>query len=249
MDIDLHTHTTASDGKLAPAELLQRAVSKGLRMLSITDHDTLAAYEEKHRAALTLIPGVEFSTAWHHVSVHIVGLNVALASSALREGVLRQQQARRQRAAFIDARLQRLGIAGALEGARSIAGSDDNIGRPHFAEYLVRAGAARSIQHAFSRFLKTRDCDSLRFWAPLAEVVGWIRAAGGIAVLAHPLKYRLSRGQLAALVEEFMEAGGRGLEVISGRQPPGTTRELARLCNARRLYASCGSDFHLPDQP
>jgi len=179
----------------------------------------------------------------------VVGLNVDLQSTALEEGINRQQDARRQRAEHIADRLAQLGIPDALDGAQRIAGHGNNIGRPHFAEHLVHVGAVRSINQAFDKFLKTGVCDSTRFWATLPQVVSWIRGASGIAVLAHPLKYKFTRTQFSALVDDFMEAGGQGLEVISGKQNTQETKELARICVQRQLLASCGSDFHQPGQP
>jgi len=251
MHIDLHTHTLASDGKLTASELIQRAVTRGVEMLAITDHDTVAAYQEIRRtpAGLTLIPGIEFSTAWDNTGVHVIGLNVNLKSAALGEGVHRQQDARRQRAEFIAGRLAKLGIPDTLAGAQQIAGHGNNIGRPHFAEHLVNIGAARSINQAFTKFLKAGVCDSTRYWATLPQVIRWIRDAGGVAVLAHPLKYKFSRTKFAALLDDFMEAGGLGLEVISGKQHARETEELAQICVQKQLFASCGSDFHQPDQP
>ena len=250
MHIDLHTHTLASDGKLSAAELLQRAADRGVEMLSITDHDTVAAYQElgQTRPAMTLVPGIEFSTTWRNTGVHVVGLNVDLKSSALKESIGRQQEARRQRAEHIAARLGKLGIHDALAGAQRIAGHANNIGRPHFAEHLVNIGAARSFNHAFDKFLKAGVCDSTRYWATLPQIIRWIRDAGGIAVLAHPLKYKFTHVKFSAMVDDFMEAGGLGLEVISGKQDIQATRELARICVERQLLASCGSDFHQPDQ-
>ena len=250
MRIDLHTHTRASDGGLSAPDLLERAIANGVEMLSITDHDTVAAYREIDGpgTALTLVPGIEFSTAWRHTGVHVVGLNVSLKSDALQEGIARQQGARRRRAEYIAERLAKLGIHDALHGVERIAGNG-NIGRPHFAEYLVNVGAARSINHAFDKFLKSASCDNISYWASLPQIIGWIRDADGIAVLAHPLKYKFTRTKLAVMLDDFMEAGGQGLEVISGRQTAQDTRDLAMLCEQRRLLASCGSDFHQPDQP
>ena len=250
MHIDLHTHTLASDDRLSAPDLIQRAIAKGVKMLSITDHDTVAAYQEIHSAGagLTLIPGIEFSTTWRNTGVHVVGLNVDLQSAALQESVARQQSARRQRAEHIADRLTKLGIRDALDGAARIAGNG-NIGRPHFAEYLVKIGASRSINQAFAKFLKTGSCDSTRYWATLPQIINWISDAGGLAILAHPLKYKFTRTKFTALLDDFLESGGRGLEVISGRQTAHATHELAQVCVERHLLASCGSDFHQPDQP
>lgn len=250
MRVDLHTHTNSSDGGLSAPNLLQRAIAKGVDMLSITDHDTVAAYRDIDRSGetLTLVPGIEFSTVWRHTGVHVVGLNVNLNSDALQDGIARQQGARQQRAEYIAGRLAKLGIHDVLPSVQLIAGNG-NIGRPHFAEHLVRIGAARSINHAFSKYLKSASCDNTSYWASLPQIIGWIRDAGGIAVLAHPLKYKITRTKLCAMLDDFMQAGGQGLEVISGRQTAQDTRDLAMLSGQRQLLASCGSDFHQPEQP
>jgi len=249
MHIDLHTHTNFSDGKLSPDELIQRAVSNGVEMLSITDHDTVAAYQQlnKENISIRLIPGIEFSTFWNKTGIHIIGLNVDLDSTALKEAVTYQHQARHVRAAAIAERLEKLGVKDALTGAQLIAGND-NIGRPHFAQHLFNIGAVTSINQAFEKFLDAKSGDIKKYWATLPRIISWIRDAGGIAVLAHPLKYKLTRTRLTTMLDDFIEAGGHGMEVISGRQLAQQTKDLAKLCQQKNLLASCGSDFHQPDQ-
>ena len=249
MHIDLHTHTNFSDGKLSPDDLIQRAVSNGIDILSITDHDTVNAYYQlgKIDAPITLIPGIEFSTFWNKIGIHIVGLNVDLDSDALKEAIAHQHQARRARSEAISERLEKLGVKDAFTGAQQIAGND-NIGRPHFAQHLVNTGAATSINHAFEKFLDSKSGDIKKFWATMPQIVAWIRDAGGIAVLAHPLKYKLTRTKLIELLDDFIEAGGHGIEVISGKQLAHETSDLAKICDQKDLLASCGSDFHQPDQ-
>lgn len=250
MRIDLHTHTSVSDGKLSPADLIGRASAKGIQLLSITDHDTVDAYRQidLKAAAPRLIPGIEFSTYWNKTGIHIVGLNIDLNSSALHEGIRLQHEARGIRARAIAHKLEKHGIENALDAARAIAGND-NIGRPHFARHLVDLGVAKNIEDAFKKFLGAGKAGDIRkYWAPLPQIIDWIRTAGGVAVLAHPLKYKLSRSRLIALIDDFAEAGGQGMEVISGKQPAPAIRQLARICNQKELLASCGSDFHQPDQ-
>ena len=246
MNIDLHTHTNASDGKLTPAELLQRAEDRGIDLLSITDHDTVAAYSKIQSSPLTLIPGIEFSTCWHSAGIHIVGLNIDLKSDVIRVAITYQTTARHRRAEEIAAKLERNGIKDAFTGAQQIAGND-NIGRPHFAEYLVQAGACVSVEEAFKKFLGSGKAGDIRkFWAAMPQIIDWIRAAGGIAVLAHPLTYRMTRMKLSLLLDDFIAAGGQAIEVVSGKQMPHDTRNLANICSQKNLLASCGSDFHQP---
>jgi predicted metal-dependent phosphoesterase TrpH len=250
MIFDLHSHTTCSDGTLTPPDLVARAVAMGVSHLAITDHDTVDAYRNLSASpGLTLIPGIEFSTAWNRIGVHILGLNIDPGSAAIREGVRFQHGARRQRAEHIAEKLEKYGLGNALDGARGFA-SADNIGRPHFARYMVASGFVRSEQEAFKRYLGAgKPCDIRQHWAEPQQVVDWIRAAGGSAVLAHPAKYNLTRSRLLALVEDFKRWGGEGLEVVSGQQLAATTRDLARLCESQGLAASWGSDFHRPGQP
>jgi predicted metal-dependent phosphoesterase TrpH len=249
MHIDLHTHTNFSDGKLSPDALVQRAMANGVEMLSITDHDTVSAYQHFNAANpdITLIPGIEFSTFWNKTGIHIVGLNIDLHSDALLEAIAHQHQARRSRSEAIAERLEKQGIRDALAGAQQIAGND-NVGRPHFARHIVNTGAAESINQAFDKYLDSRSGDIRKFWATLPQIVSWIRDAGGLAVLAHPLKYKLTRTKLVELLDDFIEAGGHGMEVISGKQPEYLASDLAKLCKQKNLLASCGSDFHQPDQ-
>ena len=248
MNIDLHTHTNVSDGKLSPGELLQRAEDRGIEILSITDHDTVAAYSSIKNSSLVLVPGVEFSTRWSNTGIHIVGLNIDLQSDAISEALAWQTTARHKRAEEIAAKLERKGVTDALEGAQKIAGND-NIGRPHFAEYLVQTGACVSIEEAFKKYLGSgKSGDIRKYWAAMPQIIDWIRAAGGIAVIAHPLTYRLTRMKLSLLLDDFITAGGQAIEVVSGKQLPDDTRNLARLCKQKKLKASCGSDFHQPDK-
>ena len=249
MHYDLHTHTTASDGTLAPAELLARAVAHGVTHLAITDHDTVAAYNRlPARPDLALVPGIELSTRWRRIGVHVLGLGIALDEPTLAAGIAAQQSARQRRAGRIAARLVRAGLPDLLAAAEALGGG--SVGRPHFAAALVEQGHVTDVRAAFRRYLGAGKPGDVRSeWASLDEVIGWIAAAGGIAVLAHPAQYRLTRTKLRELVADFRAAGGRGLEVVSGRQHPELTARLAELADEAGLLASAGSDFHRPDRP
>ena len=250
MRIDLHTHTTASDGKLEPLELCQRAASRGVQFLSITDHDTCAAYRELSEIValpVPLIPGIEFSSCWKSTGIHILGLNLKLQSTILKSAIEYQQTARTLRAKQIAVRLEKHGIENTLPHVKRIAGNT-YIGRPHFAQHLVDIGRVKNIKDAFRKFLGPgKPGDVKENWAPLKQIVDWIREAGGTAVLAHPAKYGLTWTKLRALLDDFSAAGGRGMEVISGQQQPELTRRLGTLSVQKRLLASCGSDFHRPE--
>ncbi len=247
---DLHTHTTASDGELEPAELLALATVRGVTHLAITDHDTVAALESLHSTgSISLVPGIELSTCWRKTGVHVVGLAIDVASGELERGIRRQQDARGRRAAKIAARLVRLGLPDPLPAVAAIAG-DAGIGRPHFARHLVAEGQAKDMRQAFRRYLGPGKAGDVRSeWASLTEVIGWIRSAGGVAVLAHPLHYGLTWTRLNELLADFRAAGGRAVEVVSGRQDAELTSRLAALAGDAGLLASVGSDFHRPGTP
>jgi 3',5'-nucleoside bisphosphate phosphatase len=251
MNIDFHCHTTASDGSLSPEALLELAEQREIDMLSITDHDTLNAYHQIAESgnAIQIIPGIELSSQWKRRGVHIVGLNVGLSSPSILEAVEQQSNARRERAELIAEKLERLGFDGCLAGASSHASGAHQIGRPHFARYLVEIGAVSNIQQAFKRYLGAGKAGDIKDqWASPEKVISWIRDAGGVAVLAHPTKYKLTRTKLIELLADFKAAGGEAMEVISGAQLPSVTRDMARLCQDIGLDASCGSDFHAPNQ-
>ncbi|MEQ8517372.1 MAG: PHP domain-containing protein [Chromatocurvus sp.] len=246
--VDFHTHTLASDGALAPAELMTRAAQAGVSMLAMTDHDTLEGYlEGRHLAAghgVSLVPGVELSCQWSGAGIHVVGLGFDVDAPVLADGIASLQAARAGRAEEIAARLEKRGYAGALAGARACAGGSQ-IGRPHFARWMVDAGHVADVGVAFHRYLgRGRIGDVKACWPSLASVTGWLADAGGIAVVAHPLQYRFTRMKLRRLLTDFRAAGGRGLEILSGRQEANQTAAMARLARDFDLYASVGSDFH-----
>ena len=248
MHADLHTHSTASDGRLSPAELVAAAREAGVQMLSITDHDVADAYAGLVApAGLTVVPGIEFSSRHANRGVHVVGLNVVLDGDAMRTALAAQRAARLERAGRIGEQLAKRGLPHALDGAARHAGGALP-GRVHFAAWLVEIGACASPAKAFRKYLG-RGGGIIDTWPPVAEVIGWIRDAGGDAVLAHPAKYGLSRARLDALARAFRAAGGTALEVVSGAQHPDLTRDLAVLAERHGLAASAGSDFHQPDQP
>ncbi|MCP1728592.1 putative metal-dependent phosphoesterase TrpH [Natronospira proteinivora] len=249
-DLDLHTHSTASDGRLSPGELVALADQAGVRRLALTDHDTVAGLAEAERAAaeheMTLIPGVEISAQWSRQEIHVVGLWIDPRHPALEQALAEQAERRNHRAERIARKLAQRGIDGALAGAQALA-DGGSVTRAHFARWLVDAGHVKDFPQAFRRYLgKGKPAAVGMDWPELDTVVGWIRAAGGLAVLAHPLKYRLTATRLRALLADFSAMGGLGMEVRSG----GEDAERLRHCLARaedyELLASMGSDFHAP---
>jgi predicted metal-dependent phosphoesterase TrpH len=246
---DLHAHTWFSDGTLAPQALLERAAARGLTHLAITDHDTTAAFEAIDPAwiapGLQLLPGVEISTLWEHQEVHIVGLGIDCANQTLQSLLQAQQRLRRERAATMDLRLQKAGICGLLDYLASLPCAA--VGRNHVAQFLLDRGIARSKEHAFKNFLGERGkYGASAHWCSIEAAVTAIRAAGGIAILAHPNRYRIGNPALRRLVGEFAAVGGEGLEVSYSNLDADRLDHLASLCLANGLWASTGSDFHTP---
>ncbi|BFM20421.1 PHP domain-containing protein [Gilvimarinus japonicus] len=250
MKIDLHMHSNCSDGELTPEALVARAKEAGLDAIALTDHDTIAGLARARCAAehegMTLINGIEFSTRWGKIGVHVVGLGLNADSAELQQAIAAQQQARIDRNLTIAGKLEKLGARNIYQRATELAGGSQ-IGRPHFAQLLVEDGLVKTVASAFKKYLGAGKVGDIKQqWPPLDEIVATILAAGGVAVLAHPAKYRLTRTKLRALTAGFAEAGGGAIEVISGYQPSGLAKDLAAMANEFGLASSCGSDFHRP---
>jgi predicted metal-dependent phosphoesterase TrpH len=231
---------------------MQRACAQGVGTLAVTDHDSVSAWPELCAArpdGLTLISGIELSARWGTLDVHVVGLNVTPDAPSLAAGVEQQRAAREVRAERIAHKLARRRIPDPLAGARHHAGNAV-IGRPHFAAHLVDCGAVPDAKTAFKRYLGNGKVGYVRTqWPEVGTVIDWIHAAGGQAVLAHPLKYTISASKRRVLVAAFKADGGDGLEVISGNQVAAQTEHAATLCRKAGLLASVGSDFHTPAHP
>jgi len=253
LKVDFHIHSNCSDGELEPRDILQTAEEAGCEMVSITDHDSIAAYEELEGGLksemLGIVPGCEFSVSWERHEVHIVGLNFDLRSSGLKSAITRQHSIRRNRSLAIAQRLETVGGTDILAKAssRSVKGPP---GRLHFAQVLLAQGIVRNVQQAFDRFLAPGQPAFVETsWISLSEICEVIQSAGGVAVVAHPLKYGFSNKRLMELLEHFRSVGGDALEVISGNQNRDKTTHLARLARKFDFAASVGSDFHRPNAP
>ncbi len=247
---DLHSHSTASDGELTPTELVHRACARGVDVLGLTDHDVLDGLSEAVLAAsrlgLILVPGVEISVSWQGRLVHIVGLGIDASNQRLQQGLMELRAKRRIRAAEISRRLERLGIPGAAEGAQLIS-RGDVLSRSHFARFLVKQGFARDFKAAFKRYLGHGKAAFVPCeWSRLGEAVGWIKGAGGQAVVAHPARYQMSRRLLQEFLAEFRQLGGCGIEVVSSSHSHQETTTMAAYAQQFGLLASAGSDFHTP---
>lgn len=253
MKVDLHSHSSCSDGLLSPAELVERAVVRGVDMLALTDHDELAGLAPARAAAaqwgLRLINGVEISVQWEDTTLHIVGLNVDPEHALLVDGLAAIRDGREQRAQRMADSLAAAGITGSLEGARRYAKNPQLLSRSHFARYLVEAGHARDTSAVFRNFLTPGKPGYVPHqWAALTDAMGWIAGSGGLAVLAHPGRYPLNQQQAEKLLGEFVELGGAALEVVTGSHTPEEFVIWARYAKRFGLRASAGSDFHGPGE-
>ncbi|WP_133127372.1 PHP domain-containing protein [Legionella nagasakiensis] len=251
--IDLHCHSYFSDGALSPADILKRAMEAGIKTLALTDHDTMAGLVPLHAAVenngsdITIINGIELSVRWKKYDIHIIGLNVSTEESVLNNLIKQQQKSRTVRALKIAERLEKQGVCDAYNKACAVAGHD-RLTRPHFAQVLLNEGLTKDIQSGFKRYLaRGRSAYVPTPWITIEEAVTGIMQAGGEAVIAHPLKYSLTRTKLHELIIAFKMAGGIGMEVVSGDMTLAQLNELALLCERFDLLASTGSDFHRDD--
>ncbi|MDD5296308.1 MAG: PHP domain-containing protein [Rhodocyclaceae bacterium] len=251
-EFDLHCHSSISDGTLPPAEVVRRAAANGVRLLALTDHDDVAGIAEARASAaevgITLVAGVEISVSWRGHQVHIVGLGLDPENAELVSQLKAMRDGRFGRAQRMAEELARLGIPGALEGAARYAGGSI-IGRTHFARFLVEQGIARDVKSVFDHYLGTGKPGYVPHeWASLSDTVGWIRGAGGIAVIAHPFRYKLSSNERSNLYKEFKALGGEGIEVAYGSANEQERRDAASAARRHGFLASCGSDFHGPGE-
>ena len=250
---DLHCHSTASDGLLAPAELVRRAAGNGVDILALTDHDEISGLAEaRARAAelgLRFVDGVEVSVSWGGISIHIVGLNIDPGNAQLQQGLQAIRQGRSERAKKMALDLARAGIPGSLEGAYAFVDNPNLIGRTHFARFLVEKRYVSDVKSAFQHYLVSGKPGYVPHqWATLEEALAYIRAGGGIAVVAHPGRYKLTRTEMRRFLGEFKDGGGAGIEVITSSHTGEQYLEYAFLANEFGLLASRGSDFHGPGE-
>ena len=250
---DLHSHSIALDGTLDPTELVSAAHAAGVQVLALTDHDTTEGLSEAQARALGLgmhlVPGVEISVSWQSQTVHILGLNINPDCRELQAGLAGLREFRNWRAEEIGRRLAKAGIEGSCEGARALA-KGSIVGRTHFAHFLVEHGHARSVRDVFKRYLVNNKPGFVTGeWTSLADALDWITRAGGVAVIAHPARYRMTASKLRRLIGEFRECGGIGMEVVSGSHTADNISTMAALCRNQNMLASCGSDYHGPENP
>ena len=250
---DLHSHSTFSDGLLAPAAVVQRAAARGVDFLALTDHDNTDGLAEAVAAAaattMTLVPGAELSVSWESHTIHVVALQIDPANRVLDEGLASIRSGRDSRARLMADSLAAAGVPGAYEGARRYVTSDALISRTHFARFLVESGRVRETRDAFKRYLTPGKPGYVQHeWATLPNAIQWIHAAGGQAVLAHPGRYKVSPTGMRRLLGEFCDAGGDGIEVLSSSHTAAQYAEYATYARTFNLLASCGSDYHGPGE-
>jgi predicted metal-dependent phosphoesterase TrpH len=253
LNADLHCHSIISDGTLTPEALAQRASANGVQLWSLTDHDEIGGQQRAADAArangMQYLTGTEISVTFIGHTVHIVGLGFDPDDQRLRDGLQRTRGGRGERAVEMSDELAKVGIPGAYEGALKFVGNPELISRTHFARFLVESGVCRETNEVFRKYLTEGKPGYVPHrWASLKDAVSWIKDAGGMAVIAHPARYKLTPNEEFALFTEFKELGGHGVEVVTGSH---TVAEYAIYADTARefgLAASRGSDFHSPDE-
>jgi 3',5'-nucleoside bisphosphate phosphatase len=254
INADLHCHSVISDGTLSPEELAERAKSNGVHLWALTDHDELGGQKRAREAASALkidyLAGVEISVTWMGETIHIVGLGIDAEHAGIIEGLRSTREGRGNRARLMAEQLSKVGIEGAYEGALHFAGNHDLISRTHFARFLVEQGVCRNTEHVFKNYLiEGKPGYVPHQWASLDNAVQWIKAAGGVAVIAHPGRYsRLNAMQMDELYKHFKELGGLAIEVITGSHSPDQYKTFAKIAQQYGFLASRGSDFHDPKE-
>lgn len=238
---------------MSPRALVERAHALGVELFALTDHDEVAGLHEAAVAAaeigLDFVPGVEISATWSGQTVHIVGLGIDPHNAELIEGLAYVRSGRMRRARAMSDALAAAGHDGALEGALAYAGNVDLISRTHFARWLVDKGVCEDVREVFTKYLVAGKPGYVPHqWAELRQAVAWIAGAGGVAIVAHPGRYKFGDDELRALLIEFRDAGGVAVEVATSNHTPQQTRKFAKLARELELEASRGSDFHSPNE-
>ncbi len=251
LNADLHCHSVVSDGTLTPEALAERAASHGVELWALTDHDEIGGQARAAAAAkavgMRYVTGVEISVTFLGKTVHIVGLGIDTDHPDLREGLERTRGGRRLRAQDMADGLAKVGIKGAFEGALQYVGNPDLISRTHFARHLVETGVCKDTNEVFRKYLTEGKPGFVEHrWATLKDAVGWITGAGGMAVVAHPARYKFTPNEEFALFTEFKGHGGRGVEVVTGSHSAAEYVTYAATAQEFGLAASRGSDFHSP---
>ena len=263
MNVDLHSHSIISDGLLTPAEVAAKAQVNGCDIWALTDHDEVRGCDAAREAARDLglhhVNGVEISVSWKPpvemspkhkgTTIHVVGLQVDTANPSLVAGLQGIRSGRNERAARMAIDLSRVGIHGALEGAKKFAINPDLLSRTHFARFLVEGKHVRDTNHAFMKYLTEGKPGYVEHqWATLAEAVAWIKGAGGVPVVAHPGRYRFNNTESACFFSQFKDLGGGAIEVMTGSHSTDQYNHFAEIARCYGFMASRGSDYHGPGE-
>jgi 3',5'-nucleoside bisphosphate phosphatase len=253
LNADLHCHSVVSDGTLTPEALAQRAKANGVQIWALTDHDEIGgqarAMAAAKQAGLRYLTGTEISVTFVGVTVHILGLGFDPEHPALVQGLRHTRGGRNERARNMGAELARAGIPGAYEGALAYVENPELISRTHFARYIVESGFCADTNAVFRKYLADGKPGFVPHrWASLGDAVAWITGAGGMAVIAHPARYKLTANEEFALFTEFKAHGGQGAEVVTGAHSQADSVKYAEYCREFDLLASRGSDFHSPQE-
>ncbi len=253
LNADLHCHSVVSDGTLTPEELALRAKANGVELWALTDHDEVGGQARAAAAAaangLAYLTGVEISVTFANETVHIVGLGFDATNPLMMGGLAKTRGGRGERAMEMSDGLAKVGIKGAYEGALHFVGNPQLISRTHFARFLVESGVCKDTHEVFRKYLTEGKPGYVPHrWASLGDAVGWIVQSGGVAVIAHPGRYKFTANEEFALFSEFKTHGGQGVEVVTGSHTAAEYLEYAAVAKEFDMVASRGSDFHSPDE-
>ena len=250
---DLHCHSVVSDGTLTPEALAARAKANGVELWAMTDHDEIGGQARAIAAArevgLPYLTGTEISVTFLNVTVHIVGLGMDHQNAELFAGLHATRSGREQRAREMADGLARVGIQGAFEGALQYVGNPELISRTHFARFLVETGVCKDTNEVFRKYINDGKPGFVPHrWATLSNALGWITRSGGMAIIAHPGRYKFTANEEFALFTEFKAHGGQGVEVVTGAHGPADVVKYTDFCREFDLMGSRGSDFHSPEE-
>jgi predicted metal-dependent phosphoesterase TrpH len=253
LNVDLHCHSNVSDGVLPPAAVADYARQAGVDVWALTDHDEVGGVAAARAAAqaqgMRFVPGVEISITWAGETVHIVGLQINENDAVLLKGLEDTRSGRDNRGREIGRQLELAGIPGAYEGALNYVDNPALMSRTHFARFLVEQGVCASVAEVFRKYLSPGKPGFVEHrWATLQDAVGWILGAGGVAVIAHPGRYKFTPMQEGVLFDEFKQLGGTAIEVVTGSHTPDQYPKYANLANSYGFLASRGTDFHAPGE-
>ena len=248
MKVDLHNHSYYSDGVFSPSEVVRLADEANCDLFALTDHDTTDGLNEARQTAdklsVDLVSGVEISAFWRNMTIHIIGLDIDINNDILQAGLVHNQQLRKERAKKIALGLWRAGIKDALEKTQALS-KTDMLTRTHFAQMLIRESYCKDMKSVFRRFLTGKKPGASHVeWRSFDEVVGWIHAAGGLAVIAHPFRYRMTQTKIKNMLIDFKEVLGDGLEVVTATSTDEEITLSNRWAKEYKLLSSCGSDYH-----